>query len=162
MKLPAEATRLLSRDHLAAIEAWWAGLDDAARAEFTALYDERAEDTAFYATIVDGKTEWHELPIELHGMYVDPENAPETAMWKQELCEFISNTGVQFFLVDRTFHICRAHSQAREALACGAIPAGFTCPFEQAACPFEQALAARPGQSIVLLPRLRGRPAGPT
>lgn len=26
MHLPAEATRLLSREHLASIEAWWAGL----------------------------------------------------------------------------------------------------------------------------------------
>lgn len=151
--LPREATRHLSREHLATIEAWWDRLDDGARAEFEQLYDERAEDTAFYATVADGKTEWHELPIELHGMYVDPENAPETAMWKQELCEFISNTGVQFFLVERTFHICRAHPQARRVLAAGVVPAEFACPFAEAACPFSQALAGRPGHAIVLLPR---------
>lgn len=156
--LPAEAMTKLSLAQRAELEVWWGGLDDRARADFTAMYDERAEDTAFYATESDGRIEWHELPIELHGHFIDPEEQREHAMWKQELCDYIqAHEELRFFLVERSFHICRAHAVARRVAATGVVPADFSCPFARGDCPFIRALAVRPGHAIALVPRRVGR-----
>ncbi|WP_157068989.1 hypothetical protein [Sandaracinus amylolyticus] len=159
--LPSGVTATLSAPQRDTVEAWWADLDDDARDEFERLWDARSDDTAYYATVdARGKTEWHELPIQLRGYFVDPETHRENAMWTRDLNEYVnSHEDVSFFLVHRSFHICRAHAIAREVARTGVVPAGFACPFAHAACPFERALDGAAGRAIWLLPvpcRARG------
>ena len=155
-ELPTGVSRDLSAPQRETVESWWRGLDEGSRHEFARLWDERSEQTAYYAVEVDGKTEWHELPIELRGYFVDPETHRENKMWKQQLCEYVNGHEVRFFLSGRTFHVCRAHAVAREVGRTGVIPRDFECPFRSAECPFASALAQGDGRSAIwLLPVVR-------
>ena len=144
---------------LAIVEAWWRDLGDAEQHEFETLWDTRTDDTALYAIEVEGKTEWHELPIHLRGHFVDREAHREDAMWKQMLCEYINSHEVKFFLEMRTFHVCRSHAKAREVLATLRIEADFTCPVDRGDCPFATASKLAGGRAVDLVPDLRRRPA---
>jgi hypothetical protein len=153
--LPEGVARGLSSSQRDTVDAWWRGLDGEERREFGKLWDERSEQTAYYAVDVDGKTEWHELPIKLRGFFVDHETHRENAMWKQQLCEYVNGHEVRFFIAEKSFHVCRAHAVAREVIATGTIPHDFACPFASEQCPFAAALAASDGRSVWLLPVLR-------
>lgn len=139
---------------LAIVDAWWRGLGDVEQREFETLWDARTEDTALYAVDVDGKTEWHELPIHLRGHFVDREAHREDAMWKQMLCEYINSHEVKFYLGHRTFHVCQSHAKAREVLRTLRIEADFTCPVDHAECPFASASKLASGRAIELVPDL--------
>ena len=85
----------------------------------------------------------------------------EHAAWTHQLVEYInSHEEVEFHLKERTFHICRAHAEARRVIATGRIAADFACPVGAAACPFAAAAALVPGQAIRLKPGTAARVAG--
>lgn len=155
--IPEGATVGMNDAELAIVTAWWGSLGEAERREFETLWDGRTEDTALYAIEVDGKTEWHELPIQLRGHFVDREAHREDAMWKQMLCEYINAHEVKFYLGDRTFHVCRSHARAREVLATLRIDADFRCPVDQSDCPFATASRLAGGRAIDLHPSLSRR-----
>ena len=156
--VPEEAVRGLTPKKRAVAEAWWRELDDASRREFTTLWDARTDDTAYCATIEEGRTVWHALPLTLHGFHAGTESAKENAFWQEQLREYIDGHEVKFFLAQRTFHVCRAHAVAREVIATGIVPADFACPFANDACPFAAALdrAAEGGirKTLWLVPRV--------
>jgi hypothetical protein len=139
-ELPADVLRTLTAENRKVTEAWWLGLDAAAQLEFSQLWDTRSDDTAYCATIEDGRTVWHELPITLVALHAGTESPKENAFWQRQLGEYINGHEVKFFLAQRTFHVCRAHAIAREVGRTGVIPADFACPLQEAACPFERAL----------------------
>lgn len=139
---PDDLLQGLSETDRAKVEAWWHGLDEDEENEFSTLWDARAEDTTYCATVVDGRTEWHELPITLRAYPAGTASEKENALWKRQLGEYINGHEVQFFLAERRFHICRAHACARRVGETGLIPRDFVCPFADGACPFEGALDA--------------------
>jgi hypothetical protein len=159
--LPEGVTAKLSEENLRLVEVWWSELDAASRDEFGSLWDARSEDTAYCATIVDGKTEWHELPIELRAFPAGTHSEKENAMWKRQLGEYVNGHEVHFYLAEKTFHVCRAHACAREVGRTGVVPATFSCPFADAACPFERALDAARGpagrRALWLVPMPRSK-----
>lgn len=135
-------------------EAWWATLREEAQREFLQMWDARSEDTTLYGTVEDGLICWHTLPIELQGTPVDPEDALDEAELKRHLLEYISNhEDIAFFLIERSFHVCRSHPGAREVIRSGLLPASFTCPAGAASCPMRDLLATCPGRSIRFSPR---------
>lgn len=150
--LPGEVLAPLRGDQRAKTLAWWEALSDEERAEFVTLWDARSDDTALFAARVEGRTEWHPLPIRLRARFdLDPAAAREDAAWKAQLREWIDgHEDIDFFLVSRRFHVCRAHRVAREGVCRGVIPAGFVCPLRDTTCPFTTALALAPGASLVL------------
>jgi len=84
----------------------------------------------------------------LLGYFIDDEPAVNEH-WTDDLREWISgHEEVVFFLEERTFHICRAHRDARRVIETGIIPAGFTCPLGRADCPFSGRTRA-----VLLCPR---------
>lgn len=133
------------------VEAWWRSLDTSARAAVRLLCDTRQDDLG----LVGDEAGWRELPIEIRGRFVDPEDAVDASRWRREFIEYINaHPEKGFFLRERTFHICSAHADARRVLADGVIPADFVCPRRDAACPFESALRDGEG-AIVFEARLR-------
>ncbi len=126
--IPVGTTDGMNDAERAIVEAWWSTLGDAEQRELETQWDARTDDTALHAVEVDGKTEWHELPIHLRGHFVDreahredfgakrrrpsldcggarggtPSQANEDAMWKQMLCEYINSHEVKLFLEMRT------------------------------------------------------------
>ena len=137
-------------------EAWGSLLPDTARRDFTGMWDQRAEDTA-WAGYLDGEHPvWQELPIELVGELTDDDANFEHEELKQSLLEYINNhEEVQFFLVERSFHICRAHAAARKVLRQGYLPAGFTCPLGDSDCPMRAILLYAGGKSVVIRARFK-------
>jgi hypothetical protein len=107
------------------------------------------------------RTVWSDPPIALVGMPVDPEAVAEHLAWLRQLREYVNaHEEVEFYLKERTFHICRAHAAARRVVEGGVIPAGFRCPRGAAACPLATAAACVPGQAVLLVPRRREPRAG--
>ncbi|MEM1030925.1 MAG: hypothetical protein AAF928_04235 [Myxococcota bacterium] len=157
MKIPNDLLTNLSSADVAKTLAWWRRLSHEAQLEFVQCWDARTDDTAFHGVSRDGDIEWHELPIELRGRLVDDENRVDDRLARQQLLEFVNNQEeVQFFLVDRQFHICRQHPGARACLRSGLIPKGFRCERSNAGdCPMMQILEAADGRSVELHPRIK-------
>lgn len=90
-------------------------------------------------------------PIVLEAVPVDRELERETAMWTAQLRDYINaHEDIDFYLKEFRGHICRAHSAAREVVATGVIPAGFTCPRGAPSCPFATASCLADGQALRL------------
>jgi len=137
------------------VEQWWGMLPDAARRDFVGMWDARAEDAAWAGYLEGERLVWQELPIELVGELVDDGAEFEHEQLKQELLEYINNhEEVQFFLLDRSFHICRAHAMAREVIEEGVLPADFVCPLGNAACPMRTILLHAQGKSVAIRVRI--------
>lgn len=152
---PNDLLAPLNAEERARTTAWWSTLNDEAQLEFARMWDERSDDTALFGTCDDGDITWHQIPIELRGALLDDENDVEHKQAKQQLLEYIANhEEIQFFLVDRKFHICRAHPIARDVIRAGHLPADFVCPVDEAACPMKNILAACPGRAVRLVPAL--------
>jgi hypothetical protein len=152
---PDDLLAPLNDEERARTTAWWSTLNDDAQLEFARMWDERADDTALFGTCADGDITWHEIPIELRGALIDEENDIEHKQAKQQLLEYIANhEEIHFFLVDRQFHICRAHPVARDVIRAGHLPADFVCPVDEASCPMRTILAACPGRSVRLVPAI--------
>ncbi|GAB5549606.1 MAG: hypothetical protein RLO52_20355 [Sandaracinaceae bacterium] len=140
-----------------AVKRWWESLDDDAREALRALDDPRRDDVALAWDEERGAFE--ALPIEVVGRFVDPEDARDDALARQQLLEYVNaHPELEFFLRERRFHICRAHAAARSVLRSGVIPAGFECPLRERSCPFERALAQGEG-SVTLALRAKPPPA---
>lgn len=131
---------------------WWTTLHPETQLEFAQCWDQRSDDTALHGISRDGKIEWHPLPIELRGRIVDDDDRIDDRLARQELLEYINGHEIQFFLVDRGFHICRAHAGARACLRAGLIPKHFVCERESADCPMRAILAHTKGRSVELVP----------
>ncbi|MEM9187750.1 MAG: hypothetical protein AAGF12_01140 [Myxococcota bacterium] len=120
------------------------------------FWDPCAEDLSF----ASGEDGWEGLPLILHGHQVDSEDVADDELMHRDLLEFILNhEEIQFFLVDREFHICRRHSAARSILRRRLIPGGFRCPVEGEGCPFGVISKAARGAGIRI--RLRVLPNNP-
>jgi hypothetical protein len=151
--VPDDLLRDLDAEARHETRAWWATLDDDARLEFVRCWDARSDDTALHGVCHDGQIEWHALPLELRGRIVDEEDRIDDRLARQQLLEFVNNQPeIQFFLVERKFHICRSHVAATACLRSGVIPRGFRCPAGEEACPMARILAAAGGRSVELVP----------
>lgn len=98
------------------------------------------------------------LTDELRGRLVDEENRVDDRLARQQLLEFVNNhEEIQFFLIEREFHVCRSHPGAQACLKSGVIPKGFACGARPAAdCPMMKILEAAGGRSVELVPVPRG------
>lgn len=157
MTIPAALLASLSDAQRSKTLAWWDSLTTAAQAEFCRLWDTRSEDTALYGITREGEIEWHELPIELRGEFVDPQDLVDEHEAYQSLLEYhCGNHGdARVFLTERVFHLCRAHAAARAVIAAGRLPHDFVCPLADAGCPMRAVLAEAPGKSLRLFVALR-------
>jgi hypothetical protein len=130
------------------LESWWDGLDETSRNAITELCSGGGD--------IALERDWFGVSIELHGRFIDPEDALEQEMWTEDLIEYINNRPeMRFHLEERRFHICRAHAAAREIVRTGVIHGHFTCPAANDACPFEAASDLGDGRALVLVPSLR-------
>lgn len=138
------------------VEAWWSMLPEAARRDFVGMWDRRAEDTAWAGYLDGERLVWQELPIELVGELVDDDVDFEHDELKQNLLEYINNhEEVQFFLLERELHICRAHASARKVLTDGFLPADFVCPLGASDCPMRTILIHAGGKSVMIRARVK-------
>lgn len=70
---------------------------------------------------------------------------------KADLYEWVvAHPEFQWGLVERRFHICRAHAKARVASDDALLPADFRCPLGRGDCPTRRLLGERPGHSVML------------
>jgi len=134
LELPSALASAVPESDLPALRHWWARLPALQQTELRRLWDPRADDIAWTER---SSEDWEPLPIRLQGRTVeDPELGPDTRLAKQQLLDFILNhEEIVFFLEERSFHICRWHTQARDVLAAGLLPAGFRCTLRGDACP---------------------------
>lgn len=140
----------LPAEEQTAARQWWATLTPQQQLDFTLSWDQRADDGAWFGAVSDGVLEWHPLPVELVGEFVDPVNDADHHLFKQQLLEYVSNhEDIQFFMVDGALHICRAHPAARGVIRAGRLPADFTCPNADDACPMRRLLARCPGKDVL-------------
>ena len=142
--LPTQLLVDISPTDAAAVEAWWAGLPEAARSEVAALWDERQDICLFgMAPELDGAAP----PVVIGGRFVPRGEAAGREEWRAEYFEHLmNNLDLVFFEapVVRTFHICTRHRAARAVLAAGRIPADFRCPLDRADCPLRRLLDVSP------------------
>ncbi len=149
--LPEGLVDILSVSQLDSAILWWRTLSLGSKMEFVRMWDARAENCAYYGYVEGERLVWQELPIELRGRFVDEEALVEHDEYKRQLLEYVNNhEEVQFFLTERSFHICRSHKKARDCIANGLIPASFVCPLSSKECPLLHVLAQRPGKSVAI------------
>lgn len=147
MTMPEELTRDVPAAVRPAVEAWWRSLDALARD--AVVSEARPDDTAWLTD-----DEGHPV-VELRGRFVDPEDAIDDALWRQELIEYIdAHPEIVFFLEERRFHICRAHAVGRRVAKTGVVPRDFVCPLADRACPLQRASELGVGRAIALEARL--------
>jgi hypothetical protein len=143
--------RSLATPHRRAVERWWASLTARERKELRRFYgggDDGLSDRRAWRA-------FRELRLELGGIAADPASIDDAALHHEALYEYWgANPELTFSLETRTFHICRAHEEARRVWRRGVVPAGFRCPRRDDACPFAQASACVPGRDVLLLPRV--------
>lgn len=130
---------------------WWATLSKKMQKEFLLFCDEKSDDTSYFGTVEEGALVWHELPIELKGRLIDPLEVREHKALKEELIEYVNNhEDVQFFVVEKKFHICRSHPAAAMAIKSGRIKADFRCPLNDNSCLMRRMLDACGGKDILV------------
>lgn len=140
------------------VRSWWAELSPAAQEEFARMWDERTDDTAYAAAAHDEGIEWHPLPIELVGRFVDEQDELDHDEAKQSLLEFVNNhEEIGFFLVRRGFHICRAHKAAQDVICKGFLSADFKCPLDDENCPMRTIAVAAGGRNVAFDVKLQRR-----
>ena len=159
MQLPDDLVDNATPAQALAAEQWWEGLSARTRADFSLMWDQRAEDSALYGFVDGDELVWRELPLELVGEFIEPDSAPFSHdELQQQLLEFVNNhEEIEFFIVERKFHICRAHAAARQIVADGILPADFSCPLSSDDCPMRRLLALEPGKSLRFVVRPKRR-----
>jgi hypothetical protein len=146
--IPLQLLQGLPPDTQQAVVSWWSSLTEDNRRMVATLCDERQEKCFFGLIPVDAD---REAPVVLGGRFVPHDDAAGWAEWHAEYFDHLLNNP-ELVLVDapvvRTFHICTAHTAAREALAAGRIPADFFCPLGSPDCPLRRLLGVAPGKSL--------------
>jgi len=127
IEVPSQLRRVYADVDRAAIEAWWGGLDDEARADVARLCDERA-DACFCRFVADddawGFDEWG--PSYFEHLIEHPELV---LVWDPP---------------ERTFHTgCTRHPLAQGCWSSGAVPRDFACPFANGSTCLMRPLAGR-------------------
>ncbi|RZO61012.1 MAG: hypothetical protein EVA89_12555 [Sandaracinaceae bacterium] len=85
-----------------AVKRWWESLDDDAREALRALDDPRRDDVALAWD--EERRAFEALPIEVVGRFVDPEDARDDALARQQLLEYVNaHPELEFFLRERRF-----------------------------------------------------------
>lgn len=152
--LPVVLEKGLGDDEKQRLREWWAGLRPQAQARVVALCRPLQ---AGEASPVGA------LTIALEARFVDTEKADEEEVRRDEeraavlgLFEYVANNPeLRWQIRGPTFHICRAHPKARQAVARGLLRADFRCPYQRGSCPMRAALDQQPGRSIVFEPIFR-------
>jgi hypothetical protein len=135
-ELPSHLTQVFAEADKGAIDTWWSGLTEEARAEVARLCDERAE-TCFFG-IVAGQRD-HVVPKVRGGRFVPDDDAWGCDEWGPSYFDHLIAHPELVLIWDpteRTFHTgCLRHASARKCWADGAIREDFVCPFARdAAC----------------------------
>ncbi|MHA3771777.1 hypothetical protein ACXR0O_09605 [Verrucomicrobiota bacterium sgz303538] len=117
------------------INAWWAGLDEGARADVVEFWYNSTNGQPAIATVV-GR--------------VNPVNeTAEREFWHNDFYEYLINHEL-YFVEPRPFHVCTEHHIARQAVRSGYINGDFQCPLGRETCPMRTILHYTCGQSISL------------
>ncbi len=150
--IPQQLLKDLSVKQARAVRRFWRGLDGAVQAELDRLYDERAESSAYLNKGAPGEgVSWQKLAVRTEGRLVTHEDSePKDTFPNIDFYEYLVNHEIYLHELDRVFHICSAHEQARMVLRAGFLPASFSCPFAKVECPMRSLLGAAPGCSIAL------------
>jgi hypothetical protein len=126
-------------------------LSERERQDLLATWDERQESAFFTPEAPDT---WDELPVVIGGRFIPAENPFIAPEWHADYFEYLLKYPELMLMEKPTRPLalgCIAHPEARETLRSGCIPAGFTCPLENADCPMRQLLAREPGHSFQLV-----------
>ncbi len=153
----------LSAHERRTVELWWAAIDEAARREFLALWNQPDSLATSEGHGRRGELEGRgprTIVFELHGVWVgEQEDGPtESELWWRYFFEHeVDHPGTfDWMPKSRVFHLgCRAHPVARAAVKRAWIPADFRCPLAHGDCPWRAALDEQPGKSIRLSVRIR-------
>ena len=139
---PRMLTDRLSRTQTADVARWWAALPGAQRRGLRRLF--RKDDARPAMRVV--------------GRFVDPRERRDHAdQPNHDFYEYLVNH--ELSLADgRTYHICSAHAEARDALVSGELPAAFRCPLARGDCLMRVVLDAAPAPGCSLRLSLK-RPA---
>ena len=150
-ELPAEILERISDSALPIVRLWWESLTSDQRHAAISDWDSQQEQQFFTPQSGDDS---EQLPVVIGGRFVPPEQPLFATEWHADYFEYLLKYPELLLIKDpirRTFHLgCRAHPDARAALAAGRIPAGFTCPFDSADCPMRRILAESPGDTFQL------------
>jgi hypothetical protein len=148
------------------ISAWWNALSVEEQREVKHLYrgqplipQRQSESLRLVGRFIDGneeslsyeRSEAYDLLAEDSSkipayLSVYEANQADDALAFWSLFEYASEK--EFFLKMRTFHVCRAHKEARRVIGEGLLPKNFECPLQNTSCPMRQILCASPGKSL--------------
>lgn len=149
-ELPAYILERISEDARPVVLRWWTDLTSPQRQTALGDWDQRRDKNFFTPQSGDGE---EQIPVVIGGRFVPAEQPLLNSEWRGDYFEYLLKNPELLLTQElhRTFHLCRAHPEARAALAAGYIPAGFTCPFDSADCPMRRILAESPGDSFQLI-----------
>lgn len=144
IEVPSQLRRVYADVDRAAIEAWWGGLDDEARADVARLCDERA-DACFFGVVADERD--HIVPKVRGGRFVADDDAWGFDEWGPSYFEHLIEHPELVLVWDppeRTFHTgCTRHPLAQGCWSSGAVPRDFACPFANGSTCLMRPLAGR-------------------
>lgn len=120
-----------------AVDEWWSGLDEEARNDVIALW-QNAGGSGECRVVVEGRI------VELgDGAGENPE------LWHDDFYEYLANHELRFAPPQR-FHICTQLAEARAAVKAGFIPGDFRCPEANHDCPMRRILEFTGGRGVRL------------
>ena len=146
MPVPAALVSASKEVDRAAVQAWWDGLSDDARAEVARLCDRRL-DACFFGVVADERD--HVVPKVRGGRFVASDDEWGFDEWGPSYFEHLLQHPELVLVWDppqRTFHTgCTAHPAARACWGAGAgdVPADFVCPFARGVCLMQPLMGRR-------------------
>ena len=130
VEVPSQLRRVYADVDRAAIDAWWGGLNDKARADVARLCDERV-DACFFGVVADERD--HIVPKVRGGRFLADDDAWGFDEWGPSYFEHLIEHPELVLVWDppeRTFHTgCTRHPLAQACWSRGAVPRDFACPF---------------------------------
>jgi hypothetical protein len=144
IEVPSQLRKVYADVDRAAIDAWWGGLDDEARADVARLCDERA-DACFFGVVADERD--HIVPKVRGGRFVADDDAWGFDEWGPSYFEHLIEHPELVLVWDppeRTFHTgCTRHPLAQACWSSGAVPPDFACPLANGSTCLMRPLAGR-------------------
>lgn len=142
------------------VAAWWQSVPLDMQAELAIFWDRQADSCVFSYVSEEADSQWQELPILIGARFLPKDEIEEPdASWNIDLYEYLINhPELAIHHLNRTFHICSAHPQARAAVAKGVISSNYVCPLAHDDCPMNNLLALSQGRGIAFFSLCKREP----
>ncbi len=138
--IPMLLRETMSDFGMKAVDGWWSELDEQARGEVIALWQD-AGGKSGCTVRVEGRIAEEDTSA--------ADTGDDEALWHNDFYEYLVNHELSF-AEPRVFHICTQLAEARASAKAGFIPGNFRCPEANHDCPMREILEFTRGKAVRL------------